>query len=114
MKHFISLHTHTHTHTHTRSEEHRSELQSHLNLVCRLLLEKQDSVTRLHGLLLIADYRCIFFFAILAWSQLCSRRRVVLCSQTFICVFFLLFFFFLNNRAPTEISTLPLHDALPI
>src|SRR4029434_11339259 len=31
--------THTHTHTHTRSEEHTSELQSHLNLVCRLLLE---------------------------------------------------------------------------
>src|SRR5260370_6295172 len=26
-----------------RSEEHTSELQSHLNLVCRLLLEKQDS-----------------------------------------------------------------------
>src|SRR4029434_11358970 len=39
---------HTHTHTpHTvrslaahRSEEHTSELQSHLNLVCRLLLAK--------------------------------------------------------------------------
>src|SRR5260370_21866531 len=34
-----------------RSEEHTSELQSHLNLVCRLLLEKKkkkkvDSVTR--------------------------------------------------------------------
>src|SRR5260370_29985863 len=27
--------------THTRSEEHTSELQSHLNLVCRLLLEKK-------------------------------------------------------------------------
>src|SRR5207237_2563972 len=26
----------------TRSEEHTSELQSHLNLVCRLLLEKQN------------------------------------------------------------------------
>src|SRR4029434_11359900 len=39
---------HTHTHTHTqwhsasflRSEEHTSELQSHLNLVCRPLPEK--------------------------------------------------------------------------
>src|SRR5207237_6406210 len=35
-----------------RSEEHTSELQSHLNLVCRLLLEKkkkkktQDTITR--------------------------------------------------------------------
>src|SRR5260370_14745164 len=34
-----------------RSEEHTSELQSHLNLVCRLLLEKKkntDSVTVLY------------------------------------------------------------------
>src|SRR5260370_26047859 len=28
-------------HVHERSEEHTSELQSHLNLVCRLLLEKK-------------------------------------------------------------------------
>src|SRR5260370_13185482 len=28
---------------HTRSEEHTSELQSHLNLVCRLLLEKKKT-----------------------------------------------------------------------
>src|SRR5260370_31841789 len=29
-----------------RSEEHTSELQSHLNLVCRLLLEKQNRTPR--------------------------------------------------------------------
>src|SRR5260370_20229675 len=29
----------------TRSEEHTSELQSHLNLVCRLLLEKKKTVS---------------------------------------------------------------------
>src|SRR4030066_1354437 len=29
----------------TRSEEHTSELQSHLNLVCRLLLEKKKQKT---------------------------------------------------------------------
>src|SRR5260370_5230659 len=28
-----------------RSEEHTSELQSHLNLVCRLLLEKKNTTT---------------------------------------------------------------------
>src|SRR5690242_20851369 len=28
----------------SRSEEHTSELQSHVNLVCRLLLEKKNSV----------------------------------------------------------------------
>src|SRR6266480_5098773 len=31
----------------TRSEEHTSELQSHVNLVCRLLLEKKNLVTRM-------------------------------------------------------------------
>src|SRR5260370_5692146 len=30
----------------TRSEEHTSELQSHLNLVCRLLLEKKKNTHR--------------------------------------------------------------------
>src|SRR5260370_25964500 len=29
----------------SRSEEHTSELQSHLNLVCRLLLEKKNNPT---------------------------------------------------------------------
>src|SRR5260370_6964608 len=32
------------TSTCVRSEEHTSELQSHLNLVCRLLLEKKKTV----------------------------------------------------------------------
>src|SRR5207237_2532024 len=31
----------------TRSEEHTSELQSHLNLVCRLLLEKKKKILML-------------------------------------------------------------------
>src|SRR4029077_851138 len=34
----------THISTGGRSEEHTSELQSHLNIVCRLLLEKKDSL----------------------------------------------------------------------
>src|SRR5690242_21057367 len=33
----------------TRSEEHTSELQSHVNLVCRLLLEKKKKITTAHG-----------------------------------------------------------------
>src|SRR5260370_29150708 len=32
-----------------RSEEHTSELQSHLNLVCRLLLEKKKITAKRHG-----------------------------------------------------------------
>src|SRR5260370_16628864 len=31
----------------SRSEEHTSELQSHLNLVCRLLLEKKKQKTKI-------------------------------------------------------------------
>src|SRR5690242_21072936 len=33
------------SHQEIRSEEHTSELQSHVNLVCRLLLEKKNSTT---------------------------------------------------------------------
>src|SRR5260370_25182652 len=33
----------------TRSEEHTSELQSHLNLVCRLLLEKKKTTNFFHS-----------------------------------------------------------------
>src|SRR5260370_14522071 len=41
-----------------RSEEHTSELQSHLNLVCRLLLEKKKHTGHLDagGQLLSADH----------------------------------------------------------
>src|SRR2546422_7517936 len=34
-------------HAHDRSEEHTSELQSRLHLVCRLLLEKKKNITKL-------------------------------------------------------------------
>src|SRR5260370_27465573 len=37
-----------------RSEEHTSELQSHLNLVCRLLLEKKKHTTPIHPTLNLA------------------------------------------------------------
>src|SRR5260370_11966390 len=36
-----------------RSEEHTSELQSHLNLVCRLLLEKKNTKLALVPVLLL-------------------------------------------------------------
>src|SRR5438477_2533476 len=48
-----------------RSEEHTSELQSHVNLVCRLLLEKKkteqnlyqlDSITISHLVLYVCNY----------------------------------------------------------
>src|SRR5438477_10749056 len=35
-------------HAASRSEEHTSELQSHVNLVCRLLLEKKKTLNKLY------------------------------------------------------------------
>src|SRR5260370_29719135 len=40
--------------TAARSEEHTSELQSHLNLVCRLLLEKKNKL--LHPLRILDEF----------------------------------------------------------
>src|SRR6266540_1913044 len=89
-----------------RSEEHTSELQSHHDLVCRLLLEKKKNIiasiyfdkknkkkkkNQIIFLLLLL-YLIIFYFFIL----------------------FFFFFFFFNDTATTEIYTLSLHDALPI
>src|SRR5260370_32350443 len=39
-----------------RSEEHTSELQSHLNLVCRLLLEKKKDIIHLQLYIAFALY----------------------------------------------------------
>src|SRR4029434_8919280 len=96
-----------------RSEEHTSELQSHLNLVCRLLLEKKSACV------------CVCVFVCVCGCG-CGCVCVVvyvcrcLCVCVFICPFcccllslsFLCFFF--NDTATTEIYTLSLHDALPI
>src|SRR3954462_10317372 len=97
-----------------RSEEHTSELQSHDNLVCRLLLEKKN-----HN----AD----------AWSETelrhgtCGGPRVLRprasCPRPWPSVASApappppgppSFFFFFNDTATPEISPLSLHDALPI
>src|SRR4029434_3345567 len=97
-----------------RSEEHTSELQSYLNLVCRLLLEKKKkrdmlSVTRLcHcDTAMASDRGC---------TDVCAPVMSGVYSAS-VCVrvcFCLCFIFFFNDTATTEIYTLSLHDALPI
>src|SRR5260370_13618016 len=52
----------------SRSEEHTSELQSHLNLVCRLLLEKKKKSTHLFKLPL----NCLT--ASRQWLRLCAAK----------------------------------------
>src|SRR3954462_15817261 len=98
---------------HPRSEEHTSELQSHDNLVCRLLLEKKTrhrdkmrngeggsgKVTRylVRRLALRLPQRATPL-VVRAWQ--CSAR-------SFVVLFF-------NNPAPPEIYPFPQPDALPI
>src|SRR5260370_15810625 len=45
-------------HGRERSEEHTSELQSHLNLVCRLLLEKKKRISYSTATPLFPSFRC--------------------------------------------------------
>src|SRR5260370_833545 len=81
-----------------RSEEHTSELQSHLNLVCRLLLEKKQSIHILRFAQLdIADMVVFGLKAMPCTDDVPENAN-----------------FFFNDTATTEIYTLSLHDALPI
>src|SRR4029434_2207100 len=103
---------HTNKHTHTRSEEHTSELQSHLNLVCRLLLEKKTH-THQHTYIQITkvEAHCMRHDAHTPPATHAHSMRPPTPSRppphTHI-------HFFFNDTATTEIYTLSLHDALPI
>src|SRR4029434_5057969 len=96
-----------------RSEEHTSELQSHLNLVCRLLLEKKTA-----ALCAWAGVCACVWLSRATWSRLSLVRDVIvhrLRARLSASVYKIaLLFFFFNDTATTEIYTLSLHDALPI
>src|ERR1022692_3329444 len=93
----------------SRSEEHTSELQSPCNLVCRLLLEKNEEMsppylaTTLGSA--VASVAAAFFLR--SWSGQSGAVRVE-------SVLNMAVVFFFNDTATTEIYTLSLHDALPI
>src|SRR6266436_6063210 len=82
-----------------RSEEHTSELQSRLHLVCRRLLEKKKVEPAV-----LLDMRLV---AIGRDRDMLQRHRHLGCCD-------IAQFFFFNDTATTEIYTLSLHDALPI
>src|SRR5215204_1294881 len=97
-----------------RSEEHTSELQSHSDLVCRLLLEKKkmDSTQWIQKKALVKSFLTV------AASEYgppgpVSVGSVGRSNSRSACLRFSVFFFF-NDTATTEIYTLSLHDALPI
>src|SRR3954467_1530348 len=97
-----------------RSEEHTSELQSHDNLVCRLLLEKKMAEVMAELLDRFEHSKSAVGVTIARFAHRTPgvgvtipgvvRNNGVVASA----------FFFLKERAPTEIYPLPLHDLLPI
>src|SRR3954463_9863581 len=94
-----------------RSEEHTSELQSHANLVCRLLLERKKNRTDGRRMLRRgrrggAPTRAPAARALREQGAR-PRARVVPRLSARLPLFF-------NDTATTEIYPLPLHDALPI
>src|SRR6266540_444075 len=93
-----------------RSEEHTSELQSHHDLVCRLLLEKKKFI-KVTG----AGVTSTAEMAAPAISQSMPdiKWRMSTSLPKSLDTLYSGFFFF-NDTATTEIYTLSLHDALPI
>src|SRR3954465_4888243 len=97
-----------------RSEEHTSELQSHDNLVCRLLLEKKKKNNNTNN----SRSKPARVTARDVRTRSGARAASALCfcalfrRSSFIRFFF--FFFFFNDTATPEIYPLSLPDALPI
>src|SRR2546429_297991 len=60
-----------------RSEEHTSELQSRLHLVCRLLLERNSHFS---GIRPLASRMCVFETRPVVTNLMCSRFRFELTS----------------------------------
>src|SRR6266487_753176 len=94
-----------------RSEEHTSELQSPVHLVCRLLLEKKKTSIR-------HDLDCALQLTYEPHDFLYGQRDYVGLRrwrlERFDADAFNLTLFFFTDTATTEIYTLSLHDALPI
>src|SRR3954463_3062695 len=86
-----------------RSEEHTSALQSHDNLVCRLLLEKKKLICERFGL--THQVVILLFNIVVDLFELQPGALVIEIKPALI---------FFNDTATTEIYTLSLHDALPI
>src|SRR6266436_475857 len=94
-----------------RSEEHTSELQSRLHLVCRLLLEKKNKIK-----IVLAEMRNKKLEERRRGQRNEEKQRTPVRREVGLRhdgpEERLLFFF--NDTATTKIYTLSLHDALPI
>src|SRR6266571_3565215 len=97
-----------------RSEEHTSELQSHVNLVCRLLLEKKKNLRAQRPIpvaeIQFADGEPTIYPQ---FPDIVKAAKDMGFAQVQVATNGIRLFFF-NDTATTEIYTLSLHDALPI
>src|SRR6266571_4705739 len=81
----------------TRSEEHTSELQSHVNLVCRLLLEKKKQISPEEP-----KKTALRTGKLLKVLVLDTSAVIMDCNPTGLCVFF-----FLMIRRPPRSTLFP-------
>src|SRR3954465_4137860 len=90
-----------------RSEEHTSELQSHDNLVCRLLLEKKKHYDIRRAFSQQERQRRVGTALSRArpFGACCAPASAAHAGRLSCCFFCLLFFY--NNRAPPEPHPLP-------
>src|SRR5690242_7805760 len=70
-------------HSVDRSEEHTSELQSHVNLVCRLPLEKKKYASVIRKSAIIIVYASTFSVHALSFTPFYSTPRSTIASQAF-------------------------------
>src|SRR5713101_805912 len=82
----------------SRSEEHTSELQSHVNIVCSLLLEKKKKMAVRPPIAI----------------QCCRYQSLQTALPRFFVILQHIRMFFFNDTSTSVIYTLSLHDALPI
>src|SRR4029077_13663281 len=89
-----------------RSEEHTSELQPHLNLVCRILLEKTPGLSIIFAKASYVYARMHTYLLILAR---CSSYRLLVLPLSFPlpCALFFVFWFFLMIRRPPRSTLFP-------
>src|SRR4029434_3070402 len=97
-----------------RSEEHTSELQSHLNLVCRLLLEKKKQKKQSSTHPPRSTHKSPTAYTVRDPDTCNTRRDTPHRLHHTHTQHTLTLFFFFNDTATPEISPLPLPDALPI
>src|SRR5215204_6490715 len=92
----------------TRSEEHTSELQSHSDLVCRLLLEKKKIIkfSLVGGTTFVVDTSVFVILntMVLTINLVISKVIVVLVATI---VGYVLIFFFLMIRRPPRSTLFP-------